>query len=305
MEEFEIEFPSRLRIARSWKTLIAVLLVGLAAFSVGVFANRVVVQQVQSIGGNHVNVPAPELQVLNTVWNTELNRSIVTGLLLNVTTTGAPGQTGSKLYHIDVQVSCLPTTATSPRNCAFGSTLVTLPVNMNGTAVMVPVAIAPAIDPEIVEIDDLSFIVTGSPADLYMTTCYSVFVFPYCYTIIQIPTPQPPDFFLFAPNDIPVVLHCGQSITGGQCAVSTASLTKVVQSFNGYTGTVTLSANAPPGLVATIVPVSQLVPPGGSVPYTETISTTPTTLLGNYLVVNVATDGSLTHIYGVMVHVVP
>jgi hypothetical protein len=299
-----MNFPSRSILRSKYKTVLAALLIAISAFTIGTYANRVIVQQVQSIGGNHVNVPAPELQVLNTIWNTELNRSIVTGLLLNVTTTGVPGQTGTKLYHIDVQVSCLPSTATAPRNCAFGSTLVTLPVNMNGTVAVVPVSIAPAIDPEVTEIDDLSFIVTGSPADLTMNTCLPV----YCYTIITIPVlPPPPDFALFAPNDAPIVLHCGFSTIGNSCTIiSTASVMKVVQSFNGYTGMVTLSTIAPPGLTASIGgPNPQLVPPGGSVTFTETISTTTTTVPGNYLVVNVATDGILSHTWPVFVQVLP
>jgi hypothetical protein len=234
-----------------------------------------------------------------------LNSSLVTGLLLNVTTTGVAGQTGTKLYTIDVQVSCLPSTATAPTHCASGTTLATLPVNLNGTAVIIPVAISPSIDPEVTEIDDLSFIVTGSTADLYMRNCFPI----YCYTLVTVGIPSPvlmPDFFLFSLSDNGITLHCGSSTTGGSCAISSATVTKIVQSSNGYTGTVTLSASAPPGLTATIgPPISQLVPSGGSVTYTETISTTPTTLLGNYFVLNTATDGTLTHVFGVFVHVVP
>lgn len=238
--------------------------------------------------------------MLNTYWNTELNSSRVTGLILNLTTTGVSGATGSKLYHIDVQVSCLAGTAVSP-NCAFGSTLVTLPVNMNGTTVMIPVSISPSIDPEITEIDDLSFIVTGTPADMIMSTCVIQSI---CWTVIPFPKPcLPVDFALF------VATTPGGPLTltlplPGSTGPNTVSVTKIVQSFCKYTGVVTLSAAAPPDLMVTFAPVSQLVPPGGAVTYTETISTTAATIPGPHLVVNIATDGILFHTFPITVNVV-
>jgi hypothetical protein len=287
---------------------VAISLVAIAAFSIGAYANKVSVQQVQSIGGNHVTVPAPELQVINTLWNTELNNSLVTGLILNVTTTGVAGETGTKLYHIDVQVSCLP--ATSPAavsNCAFGTTLVTLPVNLNGTSVMVPVALSRAIDPEVTEIDDLSFIVTGSQTDPTLNSCLAI----YCYTeiICFVCHFVIPDFSVFTPNDIPINLCTSQTpSTGTPCPPTlptTATVTKVVQAFNGYTGNVTLKALVPSisGLTVTIAPAWQIVPTNGMVTYTETISTTSATPPGTYTIMNVATDGSLFHVFPVNVHV--
>ncbi len=292
-----MQFPDRSALRRRWKTILATLLIAISGFSLGTFANRVVVQQVQSIGGNHVTVPAPELQVLNTIWNTDLNSSRVTGLILNLTTTSSSGATGSKLYQVEVQVSCLTGTAVSP-NCAVGTVLVTLPVNLNGASVLVPVAITPSIDPETTEIDDLSFIVTGAPADLIMNTCIAIA----CWTLPQPPICKP-DFALFTQTTAggPLILPLSPP---GSPAPTSVSVTKIVQSFCKYTGLVTLSAVAPPDLVVTFSPGAVLVPPNGAATSTETITTIAATVLGPHLIVNIATDGVLWHTFSIIVFVV-
>ncbi len=296
-----MKFPSRSILRSRWKTILATLLIAISGFSLGTFANRVVVQQVQSIGGNHVTVPAPELKVLNTIWNTELNSSRVTGLILNLTTTGASGATGSKLYQVEVQVSCLTGTTVSP-NCAVGTTLVTLPVNMNGAAVLIPVSISPSIDPETTEIDDLSFIVTGAPADLIMNFCHTVIVA--CWTGVPPPLPPKPDFALFAQTSTggPLTLPLPTATVPG--GTSSVSVTKVVASLGGYAGVVTLAAIAPPVLSVTFSTNPVLVPANGAVTSTETITATTATPPGLYVVVNEAFDCCHFHTFPVFVNVV-
>lgn len=297
-----MRIPSPSAFRRSWKTILAALLIGITSFTIGSYANRVVVQQVQSIGGNHVTVPAPELLVLNTIWNNELNSSMVTGLILNLTTTGGSGATGSKLYQVEVQVSCLTGTAVRP-NCAVGTTLVTLPVNMNGNSVLVPVSIFPSLDPETTEIDDLSFIVTGAPApaDLIMNTCVRDSI---CWTIIPFPKVcNPADFALFTETEAggPLTLHLPPIAS---VLPPVVDVTKIVQSFCSYTGTVTLTAIAPPDLVVSFSPSTLLVPPNGAATALETISTTSAPVLGWHLVMNIASDGILFHTFPVLVNVV-
>jgi hypothetical protein len=62
-----MKFPSRSILRSRYKTIFATLLIAISAFAIGTYANRVVVQQVQSIGGNHVTVPAPELSTQHDV----------------------------------------------------------------------------------------------------------------------------------------------------------------------------------------------------------------------------------------------
>ncbi len=294
-----MNFPSRSILRSSWKSILAMLLIAISGFSLGTFANQVIVQQVQSIGGNHVTVPAPELKVLNTFWNTELNSSRVTGLILNITTTAPSGATGSKLYQVEVQVSCLTGTTVSP-NCAVGTTLVSLPVNLNGASVLIPLSIAPSIDPETTEIDDLSFIVTGTPDKAF---CPFQLAFG-CWQILPPPKPPPPDFALFAQTSTggPLTLPLPPP---GSPAPTSVSVVKVVQSLNFYTGTVTLTALvAPPDLVVTFSPGAVLVPPNIAVTSTETISTTAATMPGLHIITNIGSDGILWHTFTIFVNVV-
>ncbi len=154
--------PSLFRIRRGWKIILLVTVVTAASFTLGVLANQVVVQQVQSLAGNHVLVPAPELQVLSTLWVINGTASLVTGVNLNVTTV-SPTPLQLKLYQIFVQISCLPPAPAPPVEftCSTGQTQVTLPTFLNGTMI-VSVSLNPTIDPELSEVHDISFIVTGT-----------------------------------------------------------------------------------------------------------------------------------------------
>ncbi len=302
-----MKLPSRAILRQSWKTFLALALIGLTGFSIGVYANKVVVQNVQPVGGNHIQVPAPELQVLNSMWSLELNSSLVTGLILNVTTSGPATSTGSKIYQIAVEVSCIPAGGTVVKpNCAIGTTLVNLPVNMGGSVVLVPVGITPAIDPESTEIDNLSFIVTSTPADMILNTCVIVSI---CWTVIPFNPPTPPheprsDFTLFINNYQTAPFTLSLSSPSGPSSIT---VTKIVQALNGYSGTVTLSASFPPDLAVSFVPGPNpvIVPLNGAAPSIETISTTTTTVLGMHMITNIATDGIHWHTFPVFVNVIP
>src|SRR5262245_1489506 len=112
-----MNLPNRSALRSRWKALLVTLVIGVTSFTIGSYANPVIVEQVSSIGGNHVNVPAPEVHVLDTVWDLDLNNSVVSSLTLTLTTTGGSAATGSKLYLVDVQVSCLLGTVVTP-NCS-------------------------------------------------------------------------------------------------------------------------------------------------------------------------------------------
>jgi len=196
--------------------LLLLLLIGGSVIT-GVIANRVVVQPVQPLAGNEATVPAPELQVLNSIWRLDRNTSTVTGVLLNVTTvsTSAGTPVTVKLYRIIVQVS-----ATTPAGRVYtastGTAIILLPSNMNGATAIVLVNLTPPVDPEIVEIDDLSFIVTAIPVTPRVT---------------GIPNP---------------------STVSINPTTGTASFSVPVQSVNGFTGTVSLSTTASPGLMVSL-----------------------------------------------------
>ncbi len=229
LEMKTIRFLNRSRITTKWKTILTIILVSASSFSIGVFANRVVVQQVQSLAGNHVGVPAPELQVLNSFWRINLNQSLVTSLLLNVTTVGTPTTTiGVKLYQVLVQVSCL-STAGVPFTCSTGSTQAPLLTNMNGTSAILVVALRPPVDPENTEIDDLSFIVTATP----------------------VPS---------GPGVIGIVSSATPTIGPNGTAVQVT-----LMSINGFSGTLTLSANSlDPGIVLSPPTQNVTLKPGGT-----------------------------------------
>jgi len=274
-----------------WKTIIAMTLIAVASFTIASYANRVVVQQVQPIGGNHVTVPAPELQVLNTIWNINVNQSLVTGLILNVTTVGGTGLSGVRLYSINIQVSCqitaLPVPVVRP-NCAVGQVSIKLPVNLSPGAALVPVSIAPAIDPEKTEIDDLSFIVTASPDATLNIYPWASAVIPLCYS----------DFSMIKEPSF-VTLGTTASSSGS------APVNILINSLCNYTGTVTITASPMPGLTATIVPDPVVVPKNGFVQSIETISSDGTLAPGLYPLTNVATDTSgNVHTWTIVVQIV-
>lgn len=161
-----INRPKRSEILAKWKIILLVVALVSSAFIAGAYANLVVVRNIQSLAGNHVLVPAPELQILNTFWIIDLNSSTIKGVILNITTT-APSGTPIvvKLYQIFIQVSCIDTTLATGTEftCTTGTTIIALPSNLNGNHVIVRVSFSPPIDPELIEVHDLSFIVTGTP----------------------------------------------------------------------------------------------------------------------------------------------
>ncbi len=131
-------------------------MIAAASFTAGGFANKVFVGLVQSIGGNHVIVPAPELQIIESRWSIDPQKSLVTDVDLLVTTNSSVWQL--KLYQIDVQVSC-EDTAGNEYICAYGLASIILPTHGIGLR-PIRIILNHPIDPETTEIHDLSFIVT-------------------------------------------------------------------------------------------------------------------------------------------------
>jgi hypothetical protein len=159
----KIQVQRLANLKAKWKTITVILVAIIASFSIGAFANQVKVLHTSDIGGNHVVVPAPELQIQNNFWKVNANQSLVVMVLLQVTTVGIAGSPiVNKVYQVVVQVSCL-NSANVSYTCSTGRGIIPLPSNMNGTSAVLPVPLNPPIDPETTEIDDLSFIVTSSP----------------------------------------------------------------------------------------------------------------------------------------------
>ncbi len=196
----------------------------------------------QSLAGNHVTVPAPELQIRNTFWHIDLNQSLVTDLILNVTTVGAAGTTGFKVYQVFVQVSCL-NSANISYTCSTGSGQIALPTNMNGTSAILQVKLNTPVDPEIIEIDDLSFIFTGSPLPNV----------PGVIGLVSSPTPT------LGPNGIATVAVTLMSIDGfggvltlGPASTPPGTTIKWMNGTGQTGGTVTLQAGGTGGGTLTI-----------------------------------------------------
>ena len=273
----KINLPSRAVLRNKWKTLLAVSFVSIIFFSMGTFANQVIVQQVQSLAGNHVLVPAPELQIVSSSFIINGTASLLTAVVLNVTTVGQPGSpAGTKLYQVFIQVSCL-NAAGVEFTCATGSNTITLPTNMAGTQAILVVPVSPAIDPETTEVHDLSFIVTGTPSPV--SGCQADFSITASPTVITL-------------ND-----------TGGVTA--SAKVVKTITSLCNFSGTVTLSIKLPPvpGFTATPVPAVVTIPPGGSATITEVITATNVPA-GAYPITNIATSGSLSHAVTIQANVI-
>ncbi len=227
-----------------------------ASFSLGAFANQVVVQNVQSLAGNHVLVPAPELQVLSSSWNINGTASLITGVTLNLTTVSATGATGFKLYQIFIQVSCL-NAAGVEFTCSTGTNAIPLPVN-RGSALLV-VGLTPPIDPETTEVHDLSFIVTG-------TSCTPDFILTVSPTSAN-----------FSISHGPTVGFVTPTLTANSCFAGTITVTTTSNpaglAINPPTQTLTLS----PGQTVSAVPPAVVA--GGNTPvgtYIVTVTTTST-----------------------------
>ncbi len=280
----KIRFPTNSDIRAKWKTVLTIVVALTAAFTIGAFANKVVVQNVDSLAGNHVLVLAPELVILSSSWNLNVTASLVTGVRLNVTTVGAPGSTTVlKSYQIVVQVSCLDT-AGSEFTCATGTATSTLPSNMFGASVTIRVNVSPSIDPERTEVHDLSFIVTGTPV------------------------PSPPTVSLVAnPSTISFAPKTAST------APLSANTTITLISFGGFSGNVTYATAPgplPPGSTVMLNPqplppfpsgFSAFPPPtpgpvelvaGGALKSNWMLTVAPTTPPGNYKITFVATTAS-------------
>jgi hypothetical protein len=231
-----------------------------ASFSIGVYANKVIVQQVSGIGGNEVLVPAPELQIVNNFWRIDANQSLVTSIVLQVTTVSVAGSTAivNKFYQIVVQVSCLNAAGVA-YTCSVGTGVIVLPSNMNGNTAILQVKLNKPIDPEVTEIDDLSFIVTG-------------------YVVPS----STPGVIVVTPNPTPTL---NSNLT--------AMLPATLMSINGFAGTVELTAMSPdPGVAVSLSP--QPYPPapsenitltaGGSAQVTVQVNAQGAIASGPYLV---------------------
>lgn len=202
-------------LRRRWKTVLVILLVAGTSFIGGGYANRVVVGIIQSIAGNRVIVPPPELQIVAAVWFIDAPKSLVTDVVLLVTTE-APVLT-LKLYAVYVQVSCLDETTIPPTEfiCSNGRTSIVLPTDGAGLR-RLRINLSTPINPELTEIHDLSFIVT----DLGRVG------------------PMPPTHFV-GPTPTVVELTPGTSVRVTVRALGTAGVSP------GTTVTLTANANHP------------------------------------------------------------
>jgi hypothetical protein len=242
----------------------------------------VIVQNVQSLAGNHVSVPAPELRIINSSWNINGTASLLTGVTLNVTTVGGSA-VAFKLYTIYVQVSCLNANNVS-YTCATGTGTITLPANGGAGTVVVPVS--PAIDPETTEVHDLSFIVTGTPT---CSTTFSVTATPSVLNITRNTT------FEVNGTVTKTIVYTGT------CPSATISLSAIGKG-PGAPGTpqgltVLFAGGSPLGIINAVT-----VPPSPTI-VQEVIFVQPTTLPGTYQVIETDTSGSTAVTLTTTVHV--
>ncbi len=185
---------------------------------------------------------------------------------LNVTTVGGPvGVT--KLYTVFVQVSCFNNATRTEFTCATGSGTITLPASGGVGILIVPVS--PAIDPETIEVHDLSFIVTGTPT---CSTTFSITATPAVLNITR-NTAFPVNGSIFK-----TLLYTGT------CPKATINLSATSKG-PGAPGT-------PQGLTVNIFPNTVTVPPS-PVTVTEVVTVQPTTLPGTYQVVETDISGSV------------
>lgn len=260
--------PNRFELRTKWKTVLVIVVAAAASFSIGAFANQVVVQQVQSLAGNHVLVPAPELKITSSFWSINGTASLITGVTLNITTVGGAGTTGFKLYKVYIQVSCFNNATQTGFTCATGNNSIILPVNMNGTSTRLNVPITPPIDPETIEVHDLSFIVTGNPV-----TCKPDFAFTASTNIVNLTISHAISFVPPPP---------------------VANVTKTFTSLCGFSGTINIAAAIAPatGLAEAIIPATVTLTFGGTATAIDEIVGAAS---GTYTITVIATSGALTH----------
>ena len=120
--------------------------------------------------------------------------------------------------------------------------------------------------------------VTGNSGNLSRSATYSLKVLP----------PPPPDFSISA---APSSLSMSKS--------GSASATITIASLNGFSGTVSLTANPPSGVSATFNPVSVTVTSGGSGTSMLTFTGNGKGAAGTYTITVTATSGSITHTTGI------
>ncbi len=116
-------------IKTRWKTVLAIAVVSIASFSIGGFANPVIIQGVASLGGSSAPIPAPNLQILGTGFVSDPAGN-VTSVNLNVTTVGSSSALTS--YHVIVKIFCMPP-AGAVLQCSSGNADAILPSNMTPT----------------------------------------------------------------------------------------------------------------------------------------------------------------------------
>ena len=141
-------------------TLVLIAVAVAASFVTGaVLGNQVRVIFVEAIAGTRVLVPDPGLVIRDVSWQIDPQRSLVTGLILFVFATTEE----FAVFQIFVQVSCLfivngQEDPSSEHICSTGESFV---FNPGPFGTHVNVNLLPPINPETIEIHDLSFIVKG------------------------------------------------------------------------------------------------------------------------------------------------
>jgi hypothetical protein len=174
----------------------------------------------------------------------------VTFLILNVTTVPTAAASGFKLYQVFVEVSCLNLTTNVTYTCSQGSGLIALPTNMNGASAILLVPLRPPVDPEIAEIHDLSFIVTGTAL------------------------PSSPGIVGVVNSSTPTLNSTG-----------TASVTVTLYSVNGYSGSATIAPQPSPFLTVSPAVSNVTLTSGGTAKATLTISDQPIIVIVYVIVV--------------------
>ncbi len=174
-----VSLATKIASVKKRKVLLASAVI-LVTFLTGVVANPVFVQNISNISSGEHKVGGAHLAVNFGLWVIDSNTSTVEGVILRVNNT----DTVAHAYQMEVQVSCLSSGGPGflqqffppkPFICAGGlafqvttsssGTITTSPVIVlgPGNSTAVGVNFNRAIEPELTQIEDLSFIVTELP----------------------------------------------------------------------------------------------------------------------------------------------
>ena len=260
-------------ISRRWRTVLVLIMVGVASFTIGAFANQIPIANVASLGGNTSAIPPPNLKVLAAVFVTDRSTGNITAVNVNATTTGTTSTL--MFYQVTVQIQCAisgPVEA-APFQCDVGIANAILPGNMTSplSATLKPVTTIiniPLNHPLKPSVTDIRFIGVAVQAVIPVRQCTPTFSFG-----------SDQGSWSFEPNfnppTPPYLLSYGNNISLSAIATIPVGFNLRLTSQCGFTDTISFTDSVAPSFTATMIvnlPPSIVLPPGGTAFTTETVT---------------------------------